>query len=400
MRSHRALPALVITIAIAANGGTAWAYTLLDVIPVFQLNQLYDDNIQLTPTHHQADLVTDLVAGFYLDYRNADRDGAFQYDTVGEKFVQYSENDNFAQTHFIEFNDHEHLGNRTNLWLDDWFLTGKIPSSLFTSGSVAGTTPSLNSQLALAVLARIQSISNFGSISLDHKFNDRWTTSASIREEFFSTQTVTAIASNLSLSTDYMIWRHIGIGGGYEGYDFRFDDAPSPVDAHYPQARLRWIVNEQLTLAGNAGPIVFQQPDGMGTSIKLGYGGSLVYLTPLWRIKLSGGQEPGITSSGGAGLTRSASADIGYSWTHRLSLFAGMSYYQLNGGGQGTNEIISYGGGAAYRLSKLITVYCQYVGLLEPVNAVPGVLAANGEVRGNVWMFGAAFSFRVFRRAL
>ncbi len=252
--SQQRAAALVLTFTIAFSSPT-YAYTLLQVIPIAQLNQLYDDNIQLTSSHHQSDFITNILIGGYLSYRGSDRNGSFQYETVGEKFAQHQQYDDFASTHFVQWSDHERFSERTKLSIDDWFLTGKIPSSLLTSGSVADATPSLNAQLALAVLARTRSISNFFDAELRHDFSERNIAAIDARQEYFATRGTTSILSSMGLRFDHLLSPHILVGGGYQFYDFRFTNSPSPVEANYPQLRIRWEPTRQLTFEGHGGPI-------------------------------------------------------------------------------------------------------------------------------------------------
>lgn len=396
-----ALFTLTFSIAVSPS---LYAYTLLQVIPIIQLNELYDDNIQLTPSHAQGDFVTDLLLGAYLSYRGADRDGSFQYETVGEKFAQHQQYDDFGSTHFIQWSDRERLSERTKLSVDDWFLTGKIPSSLLTSGSVADATPSLNAQLALAVLARIRSISNFFDAELRHDFSERNAAAIDVKQEYFATRNTTSTVSSVGPRFDHLVSPHILVGAGYRFYDFRFTNSPSPVEAQYPQLRIRWEPSRRLAFEGHGGPIFFARRGG-SNELKPGYEGTMAYENSRWRVRIGGGQTPGITASGGAGITQSAVGDVGYSISKDTTFFAGTSYYELLGG-QSPMTVMSYGGGVNYRFARRVSIYGEYVALSESGNgqngpqigATPSL--AQGTVHSNIVMFGVSISFEAFRRAL
>src|ERR1700730_2701112 len=165
----------------------AAAYTLLQVVPIIQVNQLYDDNIALSASRPQRDFVTTLVGGVDLGYHGPRRSGSFLYETVGEIFLKYPQNDTFGNTHFLQLSDRERINERTALLVEDSFLTGKVPGSLLMSISVENSAPSLNPQLALAILGNAPSTSNFANASLAHKFNEQWNAELGSKQEMLST---------------------------------------------------------------------------------------------------------------------------------------------------------------------------------------------------------------------
>ena len=405
-RSRISIFALLFSLLMLAGAQRARAYTLFQVIPIFQLNEIADDNVGLTSTHPQADLVTNILAGIYADYRGPARDGHFEYETIGEVFAKESKDDNFGGTQFFQMSDHEHLSQRTTLSMNDWFLTGKIPSSLLTSGSVANATPSLNAQIALAILATIPSDSNLFAADLRHNFTEQWSDDLHVRQEFFSTANTFSLLSTVGGHTDYFVLPRVAIGVGYDFYDFRFKDSPSPVDTQFPQLRVDWDITRQLEFEGLGGLLISSRPSGGSAEIRPGYEGAITYLSPHWRARLGGGQTPGITASGGAGLVRDASGDLAYMIDRRTTLFTGVSYYEMLGG-QNPQNVFSYGGGASYRINRWLVVYAQYVNLRESAATQSGAIgpvstspASSQPITSNVFMIGASLSFEAFRSAL
>src|ERR1700685_3353121 len=148
----------IIIVMLLAMPVSANAYTLLQLVPVVQFNQLYDDNIELSSTNKKGDFISNIVLGFYLNWTGPERNGSFQYETIGELFLNYQKYDNFGQTHYFEMHDQEHLSDTTTIDLDNWFLTGKTPRSFFVSGGALTAPQTLNSQLALAILAKVDSL--------------------------------------------------------------------------------------------------------------------------------------------------------------------------------------------------------------------------------------------------
>src|SRR5271156_1696527 len=194
----------------------AGAYTLFRVFPILQVNEIADDNVGLTPTHHEADLVTDILVGLYADYRGPERDGHFEFETIGEVFAKESQNDNFGGTQFLQWTDREHLSQSSTFSMNDWLLRGKTPSSLLTSGPVGDATPTLNSQLALAVLATVPSVSNLFTADLRHEFTEKWSDDIDARQEVFSTSNTLSLLSTVGAHTDYLVSPRTALGVGYE----------------------------------------------------------------------------------------------------------------------------------------------------------------------------------------
>jgi hypothetical protein len=391
---------ILLTVPVRAN-----AYTLLQFIPVIQLNQLYDDNINLASTNKKGDFISNLLLGFYLNWTGPERSGSFQYETIGELFLNYQKYDNFGQTHYFEMHDQEHLSDTTTVDLDNWFLTGKTPRSFFVSGGALTAPQTLNSQLALAILAKVDSLDDVADINIRHRWNEESAVSAELQEEYFATSQSTALETKVGLKEEYAPSPTLRGGLGYQFFDFRFSDAPSPVQAHFPQLEMHWEASHQLSFGGSAGPILFEKPQGEGQEVKLGYDGSLGYETDRWDLSVRGGQGPGITPNGGAGLTRSALSDIKYAWTRRFSLFTSMSYYELEGGGAPL-QLLIYGAGISEQVTRSISVSVQYVAIREYGSSGDGVTAAPaGPLIGtttsaNALILGATIPLEVFRKGL
>jgi hypothetical protein len=395
----------IIIVMLLAMPVSANAYTLLQLVPVVQFNQLYDDNIELSSTNKKGDFISNIVLGFYLNWTGPERNGSFQYETIGELFLNYQKYDNFGQTHYFEMHDHEHLSDATTLDLDNWFLTGKTPRSFFVSGGALTAPQTLNSQLALAILAKVQSLDDVVDVDIRHRWTEESALSAELQEEYFATKQSTALESKLGVKEEYAFSPTAHGGFDYQFYDFRFSDAPSPVQAHFPQFEFTWDASRQLSFAGAAGPILFERPLGAGQEVKLGYDGSLGYETNRWNLSVRGGQGPGITPNGGAGITRSALTDLRYAWTRRTSLFTSMSYYELEGGGAPL-QLLTYGAGISYQATRYISVSAQYVAIREYGNTGT-VLAgtstgpSNGTTTiANAWIVGVTIPFEVFRKGL
>jgi hypothetical protein len=406
MRCKHMVPALLTVVGLAAfSAQPAVAYTLLQVIPIIQLNQLYDDNIQLSASHPEGDFVTNLVGGVNLTYYGAKRTGSFQYETVGENFLKYSQYDNIGSTHFLQFYDRERMSERTTLSIDDWFLAGKIPSSLFTSGSVAKSIPSLNPQVALAILGRVRSISNFAEVILTHRFDERWSVAVGAKHDMLYTAAATTLLANFYGQAEYALTPRTGVNAGYNYYNFSFSNGSPPLQTHYSRLGLSWGGSKQFQFHGSIGAMMFQNSGDLGNWFEPGYSATAAYQSSVWRIIVSGGQEPGITGSGGAGTIRTASSDVAYVLRRNVTLFAGMSYYRLQSG-HSSSEMISYGGGLSYHFKAGINFYSQYLGIIESAGAadflqtVPPGTNGSGTVRNNSYMFGMSLTFEAFRKAL
>jgi hypothetical protein len=395
----------IVLIVLLIAPERAPAYSLMRLIPVLQVNQLYDDNIALSSTNKKADLISNVLLGFYIRWNGPERTGSFQYETTGQLFLNYQNHDNFAETHYFETHDLEHLSNTTTLELDNWFLTGKTPRSFFVSGGAHSAPQTLNSQVALAILANVHSLDDVADAQLRHRWSENSAISAEVQEEYFATKQSVALESRLELNEEFALGPILRGGLAYQFFDFRFSDAPSPVRAHFPQLKYKWAPTRAWSFAGSVGLILFQRPQGASEDIKVGYDGSVGYETDRWKVSIRGGQGPGITPNGGAGITRSALSDIKVAWTRRISLFASMSYYQLEGGGAPL-QLLAYGAGFSYQLTQYISCSAQYVAIREYGSTGAGLALAPTEVpvgttiTANVWMIGVTIPLEMFRRRL
>lgn len=397
--------ALVVFVLLFGSNRTAYAFTLLQGSPILQVSQIYDDNTQLSPSKAQADLVTDIVLGFNLNYSGSDRSGSFEYETLVETFLRHQANDNFLSTHLLEFKDLESLSNTTTLNLYDSFLASQSASALFSVMPMTEATPTLNSQIAAAVLVGTSSTGNVADARLDHRFGEQTAVEAELHEEYLNTGIMTSIETQLELEGKYKLSRTLKAGVAYDFYDFRFNNAPSPIEAHFPRLTWDWTASRRLSLKASAGPIVFQMPRGGGFWCQPGYAGSALYETTHWHLNVAGGQAPGIDAIGGAGVVRSALVDLSYALTRRASIVAGLNYYSMVSGGA-TLDFQAFGGGFNYRLTRHISAYMQYLrvnesglgGLAQPNVSNAGAAAATAGA--NLFMLGISFSPELFRKAL
>jgi hypothetical protein len=243
------------------------------------------------------------------------------------------------------------------------------------------------------------------TVDLRHDFTEQWSYDVDARQEVFSTSNALSLLSSVGGHTDYSLSPHTSLGAGYEYYDFRFSNSPSPVETQFPQLRLKWDATRQLEFSGRGGFLISSRPEGGTGETRPGYEASTTYLSPHWRISVGAGQTPGITASGGAGVVRDASGDLTYLIDRRTTLFAGVSYYEMIGG-PNPLSVLSYGGGASYRVNRWLVLYAQYVGLNESSavqfgpQPVSSSTSSSKPISSNILMFGVSLSFEAFRSAL
>src|SRR6266852_735571 len=395
-----------LTIALIITSVPLLGYTrvrpesLIKVTPILQLQQVYDDNIRSSPVNPEGDFITNTLLGFQLDLRGGARSGSFQYETNAQMFASHPSLNNIGETNFITLNGQEILSPMSSVSLTDSFVMANNSTGLLNGTAAA----SLNSQVALAAINNTSTASNVFSVQVNRQLNERWSTSFTLEQEFFSSGSFGAdsFQQGGGFAAYYRLNPKTRVGMSYDFTDFRFSGARSAVEDHFVQLSLDWNLTPELGFGVSGGPLLTNTLDTGSIQVKPGGTAAAYYTGERWQLQLNAGQSPGIP-----GITRNVLGEITYNLDRHTSLFAGMNYYQFQASGE-DSQFISYGGGLNYQPKRWLTLFAQYAGTRWSQNgsSVPlatgsgAFLASGQQTVSNFYIVGARISFEAFRSAL
>src|ERR1700693_2523664 len=117
---------LVVMVLAAARLACAAEFSLW---PMLEIDQIYDNNVDLTPTHRKGDFVTAETFGATLEAATASRDFFLTYQTYLLEYASYAGHDRFGNNHFANLRDDERLSPATSLSITDSLLVGNAVSN-------------------------------------------------------------------------------------------------------------------------------------------------------------------------------------------------------------------------------------------------------------------------------
>ena len=371
----------------------ASAETIFRLDPFVQISEMFDSNIGLSAKNPQKDLVTNALLGFNLEFGNNQQIGELQYMSALQKFAEHPERDDFGSTQYARLSDRIRVTPSTTLSVSDYFLRAGASSGLLT-----GLNPTLSPQFAVAILSNEQSVSNYGEFSLTHQSSERWSTSLRVNQSYFeSGSSGSTFIQGFSVSEDYGSSQDAHVGLTYELEDVRASRFPRS-EAHFPRVYLNWTVTPRLKFTGEAGPIVFQ--NNHSVSLEPGFRLTGEYSTRRLKVEVRGGQSPTITASfAGAGLIRQGEGSVTYALSRRTSLLAGVGFYQFSGNNENA-QVLSYGIGASYKLTRWATVFVEGWRVQQSGGAGFGSTPNPATSNSNVVTVGISVSFEAIRGAL
>jgi len=423
MRHPTLLAIAVIITSVPLLGYTpARPESLIKVTPILQVQQMYDDNIRSSAVNPEGDFITNALLGFQLDLLGGARNGSFKYETNAQMFASHPSLNNIGETNFINLNGQENLSPVSSVSLTDSFVMANNSTGLLNGAGAA----SLNSQVALAAINNTSTASNSFSVQYNRQLNERWSTSFTLEQEFFSSGSFGGDSfqqgggfaayyrlnpkTRVGMSYDFTDFRFSGTRSAFRSSGttsaFRFSGTRSATEDHFVQLFLEWNLTPELGFRGSGGGLLADTLDTGGIQVKPGGTATAYYNGERWQLQLNASQTPGITGFGGGGITRSVSGEVTYDLYRHTSLFAGMSYYQFQGSREDT-QFTSYGGGLNYQPTRWLTLFAQYADTRRSLNgsSVPlatgrgAFLAPGQQAVTNLYMVGASISFEAFRRA-
>ena len=381
---------LIAAMLLLVGGNCALASGLIQVIPIFQLNEIYSDNINaFSSSGGGGDFFTAGVLGCYIGLQQPDRYLSADYETFGEKFVHNDEFDSYGHGHYFHLSYFDRSEVDTTISAQD-----DIIDNGFAGAVLAGLNgpPSFNVALAYALLGRNTGLINTFEGGATHRFSPRWSATLTLRQTYLSGS---GYLQSGDLELNYETGAEVTLGGAASFYDFIPSSSGSPgqasssnSQAYYPHAVLKWHPTDNLDFRATTGPILLNS--SATTEGKFGFTVDLRYEVRRLRMEVGGSQLPNITVyGGGAAILRSGRGQVTYRLTRYTDVDVGSGYFEISGAGSDT-QLITYGGGVTRRIASWINVYARYVALRRSNSP-------SAENVSNIFVIGASVSFEAFR---
>ncbi len=386
---------LILTGALLCAVSPAYAATRFSLLPILNLSEGYNDNVELTSNNHIGDFVTTSLLGFAVNFDGEKRSGSFQYDTLLQTYAEHSQFDRYAQTNFLSLADNETLSPTLSLSLNDSAVIGSV-----TGGVLAANSGVITPQVAQSAVSNTSGASNSFNAQLNKQLSDLWTTQVSAQQYFTSNGLQTYYIQGGGPSLLYKLQPNLQVGMGYSFVDFRFSNQAAS-ESHTIQALTYWNPTERLKLGLSTGIALF---DNMGGNPSLqgkpaGIG-SISYGGERWTFNATGGQVPSGTGGlGGAGVQLGGSGTFRYALRRHTFLNLGSSYSEFDGGGS-NSHILSYGGGVSTQPYRWLVLFAAYQGFQSQVssaNNVSGLASPIGQTAtSNMYTLGLSITFEAF----
>ena len=386
--------------------------------PMMELDEIYDNNVDLTPKHRKGDFVTAETFGATLEAATAARDFFLTYQTYLLKYTSYAGHDRFGNNHFVNLRDDERLTPATTLSITDSLLVGNAVSN----GILANGATPIGTQLMQSLFYRSSILSNYYAIDAFSRYSEssRWT--ANIHQGLFTTLSGQSSSSNGSgiflnqgatLGGERDLPERFAAGFGYQFDDFRSTASGQPsAETNWPQFRLRWGDDTPFSFRAQVGPIISFSSSGSlvttgpsgklsttsvpaQTQVGIGYFVGGGYHDRRLTVTASAAQQPGF----GAGFSFATDAQtfgllVNYKLSRRATVFVNGGYYTQSRAGS-SEQILTYTGGMTYRLTRYLTLSANYVGYQTKASgsAVVGTLVAVPGARTTVNLFQLGVTF-------
>jgi hypothetical protein len=407
---------LAVMVLTAANPADAAEYSLW---PMMELDEIYDNNVDLTPTHRKGDFVTAGTFGATLEAATAARDFYLTYQTYLLKYSSYAGHDRFGNNHYASLRDDERLSPTTTLSINDSLLVGNAVSN----GILANGAAPIGAQLMQSLFYRSSILSNYVAIDAFSRYSESFRWTANLHQGMFanlSSQSSPTSANGIffnqgaALGGEWDLPERFAGGFGYQFDDFRSTGAGQPsAETSWPQFRMRWGDDTPLSFRAQVGPVISDSSSGflvttgsggkpIATSVPpqtqaaIGYFVGGGYRDRRLTVTASAAQQPGF----GAGFAFATDAQtygllVNYKLSRRATIFLNGGYYTQSHSG-GSEEVLTYTGGVTYRLNKYFTLSANYVGYQTKASvaaAVGTIVAVPGaQTTVNVFQLGILFA--------
>jgi hypothetical protein len=404
----------------------AWAAEV-SLWPMVEFDELYDNNVDLTPTSRKGDFVTSEAFGATLETSTAARDIFLTYQTHLLEYASYHSHDSFGSSHFANLKDEEKLSPATKLSISDNLLVGNAVSS----GILVNGVAPIGTQLMQSLFYQSSTLSNSLSLDLFSNYNNSFRWTANVHQNLFTTLSgsssisggrTSPAASNGSgnffnqggaLGGEWDLPERFAAGFGNQFDDFRSSAGNQPsADTNWPQFRMRWGGDTPLSFSAQVGPVVAYSSSG--SLVTTGHRGMLRTTSVPAQTKLDfayfvganyrdrrltviayAAQQPGY----GAGFAFATNQQrdallINYQLSRRATLFANGGYYTQSNSGV-SEEALTYTSGMTYRLNQYFILSANYLGFQTTASgsAALGHFVAVPGKRSTVNVFQVGITF-------
>ncbi len=382
-----------------------------------ELDEIYDNNVKLTPTNRKGDFVTVESFGATLEASTAARDFFLTYQTQLLEYTSYSDLDRFGKDHAANLRDEEFLTPATTLTISDSLLVGNAVSN----GILANGATPIGAQLMQSLFYQSSTLSNDFALDLTSRYSNSFSWTADVHQYLF----MTLSGSSSSSSGSGLFFDQGGaLGGQWElperfaaGFAFQFDDFRSngelpTTQTYWPQFKMGWGEGSPFSILAQVGPIVSDSSSGTivsaglsgvpvstdiaaKTEVNVGYVVSANYHDRRLTISASAGQEPGF-GAGFAGYAAEQTYGVlaSYKLSRRATIFINGGYFTVSGTGVSA-DVYTYTGGMTYKLNEYFTLSANYLGFQTKASgsAVAGTLVAVPGKRATVNLVQAGITF-------
>ena len=417
METRRVVICCGLAVMMLASVRCAWAAEI-SLWPMAELDEIYDDNVNLTPTNRKGDFVTAETFGATLETSTTARDVFLTYQTKLLEYASYSDHDSFGTSHFANLKDFEKLTPTTTLSISDDLLVGNAASN----GILVGGVAPIGTQLMRSLFYQSSTLSNSLAMDLFSNYENSFRWTANVHQNFFSTLSGSSSNTNSSgnffnqggaLGGEWDLPESFAAGFGYQFEDFRSSagDLPS-ADTNWPQFRMRWGGDTPFSFHAQVGPVITYSSSGSlltsnnsgppirtvvpaQTKVDAGYLVSGDYHDRRLTISASAAQQPGF----GAGFAfasnvQSYSLLASYKLSRRATIFANGGYYTQNNSGV-SEQGLTYTAGMNYRVNKYVVLSANYLGFQTKASgpAVLGTFVAVPGARTTINLFQVGITF-------
>ncbi|MHB8384333.1 MAG: hypothetical protein ACYDC3_18560, partial [Candidatus Binataceae bacterium] len=336
-----------------------------------ELDEIYDNNVKLTPTNTKGDFVTAESFGATLEASTAARNFFLTYQTQMLEYASYGGLDRFGKDHAANLRDVENLTPATTLSITDSFLVGDAVSS----GILANGATPIGAQLMQSLFYQTSILTNFLSLDLSSRYNSSFTWTGNIHQDLFTTLPTSSASS--SSSSGVYFDEGGSVGGLWDlperfvaGFVLQFDDFRSnnsvpTSEVYWPQAKVEWGAGTPFTLLAQVGPIISDISAGTipssthagapittslaaQTTVEPGYLVSGSYTTRRLTITASAGQVPGFGAGFvGYAVEQTYGVLASYKLSRRATVYVNGGYYTISGSGVSADGLL-YTAGIAY----------------------------------------------------
>lgn len=338
---------------ISAGSAAGQSVPLFTVYPFVQVNEMFDDNVELSQKNRVQDAITNTLLGCNVDFSGNMQTGRFTALTALQTFAEHPGLNDFANTEIARYTSAIRLDPSTTLNLDDSFVRAGASSGLLTA-----MEPELSPQFAAALLSNVRSTSNYFDLTARHESSEVWSTLARVTQSVFDSNTTgQAFAQGLNLGEEYKASEQTRFGLTYEFDEMRFSRY-SRSEAHFPRVYLDWTPSSRLKVKIELGPIVSRRSNE-AASVQPGFQLTGKYSLRRLTSEISAAQTPAtVTGFAGTGLLMTTRGYVSGALSRRVSIDAGVDWYRFTGNGFDA-QILSYGIGATYRVNRNVTVFTQ-----------------------------------------